>query len=144
MTTFIIKSSVVLPIYERSDPTASAMNPTRTQTNLPIGRLIVLSLTMLCCSTRPVGTGHSEATERRLVIPMASVEAAVRDWRDMGSQTEGGVAGRVLRVTHLEPNGPGSLRDALEAEGPRLVSNAELRIQNEELNGARHDRHSSF
>jgi hypothetical protein len=39
----------------------------------------------------------------------------------MGSQTGGGVAGRVLHVTQLEPNGPGSLRDALEADGPRLV-----------------------
>jgi len=38
-----------------------------------------------------------------------------------GTRTEGGLAGRVLRVTRLDADGPGSLRHALEASGPRLV-----------------------
>jgi len=35
--------------------------------------------------------------------------------------TPGGRGGAILRVTNLNPNGPGSLRAALEARGPRIV-----------------------
>jgi len=38
-----------------------------------------------------------------------------------GAKTQGGISGTVLRVTTLAASGPGSLRQALEAEGPRLV-----------------------
>lgn len=39
-----------------------------------------------------------------------------------GSVTRGGRAGRVIAVTNLDDSGPGSLRAAVEAEGPRIVS----------------------
>lgn len=35
--------------------------------------------------------------------------------------TIGGLEGRVIRVTRLEPEGPGTLRAAVETKGPRLV-----------------------
>lgn len=35
--------------------------------------------------------------------------------------TPGGRGGRILRVTNLNPSGPGSLREAVEAKGPRIV-----------------------
>jgi pectate lyase len=35
--------------------------------------------------------------------------------------TPGGRGGAILRVTNLNPNGPGSLRAALETRGPRIV-----------------------
>jgi len=38
-----------------------------------------------------------------------------------GSRTQGGRGGQVLQVTNLDPEGPGSLRAALEATGPRIV-----------------------
>ncbi len=37
------------------------------------------------------------------------------------SQTPGGRGGRIIRVTNLDAAGPGSLREAIEAEGPRIV-----------------------
>jgi len=38
-----------------------------------------------------------------------------------GSMTRGGRGGRVMAVTNLNDRGPGSLRAAVEAEGPRIV-----------------------
>lgn len=38
-----------------------------------------------------------------------------------GTETRGGEGGRVIKVTTLERNGEGSLREALEASGPRIV-----------------------
>jgi len=37
------------------------------------------------------------------------------------AQTPGGRGGRIIRVTNLDSAGPGSLREAIEAEGPRIV-----------------------
>ena len=38
-----------------------------------------------------------------------------------GALTPGGRGGRIFEVTHLGDYGPGSLREAVEAEGPRIV-----------------------
>lgn len=38
-----------------------------------------------------------------------------------GTTTPGGRGGRVLTVTHLGDDGPGSLREACEAKGPRMI-----------------------
>jgi hypothetical protein len=38
-----------------------------------------------------------------------------------GAYTLGGRGGRVYRVTTLEDGGPGSLREAVDAEGPRII-----------------------
>lgn len=37
------------------------------------------------------------------------------------AQTPGGRGGRIIRVTNLDAAGPGSLREAIEADGPRIV-----------------------
>ncbi len=41
--------------------------------------------------------------------------------RDFGSETRGGRGGAVIRITNLNADGPGSLKEALETEGPRVV-----------------------
>ncbi|KPJ70718.1 MAG: hypothetical protein AMS14_10135 [Planctomycetes bacterium DG_20] len=38
-----------------------------------------------------------------------------------GATSVGGRGGRVIKVTNLEPSGPGSLQAACEAKGPRFV-----------------------
>ena len=37
------------------------------------------------------------------------------------AQTIGGRGGKILRVTTLAPDGPGSLKEAIETPGPRIV-----------------------
>jgi hypothetical protein len=38
-----------------------------------------------------------------------------------GAISRGGAGGRLIQVTHLGATGPGSLREALEAQGPRII-----------------------
>jgi hypothetical protein len=38
-----------------------------------------------------------------------------------GGKAAGGRSGRVVKVTNLHPSGPGSLNEACQAEGPRIV-----------------------
>lgn len=47
----------------------------------------------------------------------STVPAGVQGW----AATQGGRGGQILRVTTLAESGPGSLRAALEAKGPRIV-----------------------
>lgn len=47
----------------------------------------------------------------------AAYSVAVNGWVD----TKGGRGGRIIRVTNLNESGPGSLREAVEAAGPRIV-----------------------
>jgi pectate lyase len=54
----------------------------------------------------------------------ASAEAALPAFpgaQGWAAQTPGGRGGRIIRVTNLNSEGPGSLREAIEADGPRIV-----------------------
>jgi pectate lyase len=60
-----------------------------------------------------------------LLISVAGVNAAALSAfpgaEGFGAQTPGGRGGKVFAVLNLEDSGPGSLRAACEAEGPRIV-----------------------
>jgi len=56
--------------------------------------------------------------------PPASAEAALPAFPGAlgwAAQTPGGRGGEIIRVTNLNSEGPGSLRAAIEADGPRIV-----------------------
>jgi len=54
-------------------------------------------------------------------IAAISIPAARGQTGGFGMDTTGGLEGRVIRVTSLEREGPGTLRAAIETKGPRLV-----------------------
>ena len=57
------------------------------------------------------------------VVDAQSGRAAPADLgiRDCGQSTRGGLDGQAIKVTNLNSEGEGSLRAALEAEGPRVI-----------------------
>lgn len=57
-----------------------------------------------------------------LVLPVAAAEVpAFPGAEGFGSQTPGGRGGRIFVVTTLADSGPGSLREAVTAKGPRIA-----------------------
>lgn len=58
------------------------------------------------------------------LVSCGLVAAAVKAFptaEGFGAEAVGGRGGRVIEVTNLDDSGPGSLRAAMEAEGPRIV-----------------------
>ncbi|HWJ04429.1 MAG TPA: hypothetical protein VNS57_01410 [Steroidobacteraceae bacterium] len=53
--------------------------------------------------------------------PAATTTLAFPGAQGWAATTPGGRGGKILKVTTLEPRGPGSLLEALEAKGPRIV-----------------------
>jgi pectate lyase len=56
-----------------------------------------------------------------VAAPAADAIPAFPGAEGAGRMARGGRGGRVLRVTNLEDKGPGSLRAAVEADGPRTI-----------------------
>jgi len=56
-----------------------------------------------------------------LLPALALAEEAFPGAVGWGAATPGGRGGRIIRVTTLDADGPGSLKEAIEARGPRIV-----------------------
>ena len=61
-----------------------------------------------------VGLSHAQGSSTAPLHPATYVHAG---W----AQTTGGKGGKVIRVTTLAADGPGSLKAALDTPGPRIV-----------------------
>ncbi|MGZ8158476.1 MAG: pectate lyase family protein [Methylobacter sp.] len=72
--------------------------------------LSIFSIILLGCSETPPQTSQPPHTS--LAFPGAE---------GFGAYSRGGLNGQVIEVTNLHDSGPGSLRAALEAKGPRIV-----------------------
>lgn len=78
--------------------------------NRPINPSVFLIVATLVFTAVGVAVG----TEAPAIPAFPGAEGA-------GAQTVGGRGGRVIEVTNLDNSGPGSLRAAVEATGPRTV-----------------------
>ena len=67
---------------------------------------------LLSCAARPVVSQQSGASTMPIAFPGAE---------GFGKYTSGGRGGRVMIVANLEDSGPGSLREAAEAKGKRII-----------------------
>lgn len=74
-------------------------------------KLIVVALCSLLLPGTPFGSVTASAGESQ----------GAGAGSDFGADTPGGRGGRILRVTNLNSDGPGSLRAAVDAEGPRII-----------------------
>nr|WP_277923947.1 pectate lyase [Sphingomonas hankookensis] len=78
-------------------------------------RMIALAL----CGVLPAAFSGTVAVAQGTVTPVAAIAfPGAQGW---AAVTPGGRGGRILRVTTLAADGPGSLKAALEAKGPRIV-----------------------
>ena len=75
-----------------------------------------LSLRLLCCLLA-AAFGFSLAAAAAVVESVKAFPTA----EGFGAFAVGGRSGRVVEVTNLNDGGPGSLRAAMEASGPRIV-----------------------
>lgn len=65
-----------------------------------------------------LAAGEATAQERTASAGSATAFPGAQGW---AAATPGGRGGRILRVTNLNADGPGSFKAAVEAKGPRIV-----------------------
>ncbi|MBS0411186.1 MAG: pectate lyase [Proteobacteria bacterium] len=78
---------------------------------------LVIVATGATAATRPAAKPAAPATQAAAPGPRLAFPGAL-GW---AATTPGGRGGRIIRVTNLNADGPGSLREAVEAKGPRIV-----------------------
>jgi len=79
--------------------------------------LKTFALSTLVLAAALAGFNARAADPAPAALPSASAGIVTRGW----TQTQGGRGGRIIKVTTLAPSGPGSLKEAIEATGPRIV-----------------------
>jgi pectate lyase len=97
------------PIYRRCHLELQHLSGI-TRTRLPRWLGFISGLT-LWCAMAMLG----------MVSAHAQMNPFTYDSQGWATGTVGGQGGRIIRVTHLGESGPGSYREAVEAQGPRIV-----------------------
>src|ERR1700682_1884784 len=88
---------------------------------LPLILLIACAGAITRSGERAPHTSTPPSANTILVKPLVDSRSTLDMQWNVRTPTDGGLPGAVLRVTTLDADGPGSLRQALEATGPRLV-----------------------
>ena len=83
-------------------------------------KLLKTVIVLMMVSAALYAAGVSEVVENyRTEAETAAITA--QKLEGYGTETRGGLDGRIIKVTNLNADGPGSFREAVEAEGPRTV-----------------------
>ncbi|RZJ31087.1 MAG: pectate lyase [Brevundimonas sp.] len=69
----------------------------------------------------PLAAPVAPLAQTATVAPVEAALPAFPGALGWAAQTPGGRGGQIIRVTNLNSEGPGSLREAIEADGPRIV-----------------------
>jgi|APCry1669188879_1035177.scaffolds.fasta_scaffold13684_2 hypothetical protein len=83
------------------------------------GSLISFFFASLCAVAGTAAEQNSQA--QTAGSPSAKQQLAFPGAVGWAAQTPGGRGGKIIRVTTLAADGPGSLREAVQAKGPRIV-----------------------
>lgn len=78
--------------------------------------LLALSVMLAACKQTPMQAGLSDT-----VRDYATSTTIIPDMEGFGVNTPGGRGGQIIRVRNTDARGPGSLREALETQGPRII-----------------------
>ncbi|RZJ46194.1 MAG: pectate lyase [Brevundimonas sp.] len=84
---------------------------------MTLARFAALTAALLLPLTAPAPTLAQAEAAAPAEVALPAFPGAL-GW---AAQTPGGRGGRIIRVTNLNGEGPGSLREAIEADGPRIV-----------------------
>lgn len=76
---------------------------------------------LLCTLGCSANSSSAQPTRSTNVVPAQTTPPAFPSAEGFGAGASGGRGGRVIYVTTLDADGPGSLREALEAAGPRYI-----------------------
>ena len=90
---------------------------------LKIGLLFLVSVNLAGCLpvSNPGVTTAPNISVTEIYTPAPSLFPVFPGAEGFGAMTGGGRGGKVIEVTVLEDSGPGSLRAAVSAEGPRII-----------------------
>ncbi len=86
-----------------------------------LGAAGALAVLGACVSDASAPPGEISRTPTRAIVEVASAEDAWFGPFGDAAPTKGGQGGRIIKVTTLSKDGPGSLREALLADGPRII-----------------------
>ncbi len=87
-------------------------------------KLFTAVLVLFVASMALFSAGASEVVEKYMMETESVSEEetyVLHELEGYGSDTRGGLDGRIIKVTNLNADGPGSFKEAVEAEGARTV-----------------------
>ena len=118
----------LIPSYTPTSTAAlSQQDPSMTPSQVAAitATIVCTALPVTACQTpTAIATSTPSPTITQTALPIPTNVGPVRAFpgaEGFGAGSVGGRGGRVIEVINLDDSGPGSLRAAVEAEGPRIV-----------------------